>query len=467
MPKPTSRRGGRKDTGFLKKPGEVSPDTIASASARLARGMTTASDLVEASLAAIALHGPRTNAFVTVDAEGARRAGRALDRERANGVDRGPLHGIPISLKDLIDEAGVVTTAGSSVLKDRVAADDATVVRRLRDAGAIIIGRTNLHEFALGTTSDSSAFGPVRHPMDLTRSAGGSSGGSAAAVATGMGLASIGSDTGGSVRIPAAACGLVGLKPSYGDVPLEGVVPLSPSLDHVGPLARTVQDALWLYGVLAGLTPRTIARPDPPDIRLGRLGEYFNGPLDPVVRHSFEGALEVLASAGVRLDDRRVEGTGRITETYPHIVLAEAAWWHAPYLDARADDYTPSVHSRIGLGRRVTAVQYLEAQAFRAVLRAAVDAALDGVDALVLPTLPLVAPPLGAETITLGPDGESVTVRAAMLRHTQPFNMTGHPAVTLPLPSPGLPVGLQLVGRTGMTAVLANVAAACETILSR
>ena len=217
--------------------------TIADAHAQLRSGRTTSVELVEASLLAIERDSARLNAFVRVWPDTARAAAREADAERGRGVDRGPLHGIPISLKDLIDVAGEVTTAGSKVLQDNVADRDATVVTRLRQAGAIFLGKTNLHEFALGTTSEDSAWGPVRHPRDSSRVAGGSSGGSAVAVALGMGLASIGSDTGGSIRIPSAACGVVGLKPSYGDVPTDGVTPLSVSLDHLGPIASSVQDA--------------------------------------------------------------------------------------------------------------------------------------------------------------------------------------------------------------------------------
>ena len=213
--------------------------SIVLAAEQLRRGDIHCADRVESALGAISAHNPSTNAFISVRAEEARLDAKAADRERAAGVDRGPLHGIPISIKDLIDEAGRVTTAASKVLADRVPAIDAPVVARLRHAGAIVIGRTNLHEFSLGTTSEESAFGPVRNPADLTRSAGGSSGGSAVAVACGMGLASIGTDTGGSIRIPAAACGIVGLKPGYNEVPTAGVIPLSPSLDHVGPLTTS------------------------------------------------------------------------------------------------------------------------------------------------------------------------------------------------------------------------------------
>jgi aspartyl-tRNA(Asn)/glutamyl-tRNA(Gln) amidotransferase subunit A len=434
-------------------------DTIVSAAAALRAGRITASDLVERSLAAIANDHERTNAFVTVDAEGAREAARLVDRERARQIDRGPLHGIPISLKDLIDAAGVVTTAGSRVLHDRVAPADATVVARLREAGAILIGRTNLHEFALGTTGEDSAFGAVRHPLDATRIAGGSSGGSAAAVAAGMGLGSIGTDTGGSVRIPAAACGVVGLKPSFGDVPADGVIPLSASLDHVGPLARTVQDASWLFAVLAARPPVPIAVRPMMGLRLGRLTGYFGRPLEAAVNDAVQTALDRLVAHGAELDEVRIDGA-EIAETYTRIVLPEGAHWHAPYLDARADRYSPTVRARFLDGRRVLATEYLAAQDRRVLFRRMIDEALSGRDALVLPTLPLVAPVAGTRTPDVG--GEPLDIRVAMLKHTQLFNLTGHPAISIPVPAAGLPVGLQIVGRIGHTEELLSVAAACE-----
>jgi aspartyl-tRNA(Asn)/glutamyl-tRNA(Gln) amidotransferase subunit A len=421
---------------------------------------------VDASLAAIEAHQARTNAFTRVHAERAREEARGIDRERSEGVDRGPLHGIPMSVKDLMDEAGVVTTAGSTVLDDRLPAEDATVVRRLREAGAIIIGRTNLHQFAFGTTSDDSSFGPVRHPSDSGRSAGGSSGGSAAAVATGMGFASLGTDTGGSVRIPSAACGLVGLKPGAGEVPNDGVIPLSVTLDHVGPLARSVQDAAWICDVLAGRTPDGVVPRRVETLRLVRLTGYFEHPIDPGVRRAYEAALDRLAAGGGRLSERVLPGTADIAPVYGHIALPEAAVWHAPYLDTRADRYSPTVRDRIRQGREVTAVQYLEALASAASLRNAVDSLLEDADALMTPTLPIVAPPLGAVDVIVDPaSGASLPARAAMLKHTQPFNLSGHPAITLPIPADGLPVGLQLVGRRGGTAGLLAIAAACEDLL--
>jgi aspartyl-tRNA(Asn)/glutamyl-tRNA(Gln) amidotransferase subunit A len=441
------------------------PTTIVDAATALRAGGSTSRHLVDASLAAIERDAVATNAFILIDADGARASAASADEELAKGLDRGPLHGIPISVKDLIDVQGTVTTAGSRVLGDRVATTDAPVIERLRRAGAVLIGKTNLHEFALGTTSEDSAFGPVRHPADLRRVAGGSSGGSAVAVARGMGLASVGSDTGGSIRIPAAACGVVGLKPPFGDVPTAGVIPLSASLDHVGPLARSVQDAAWLWAVLAGRPPSRVARVDAGGLRLRRLVGYFDDPIEPAVRLALNRALDALTTAGATIEAWEVPGTDSIVDTYVNVVLAEAAHWHAPLLATRADDYIPRVRARFEMGRAVSAVAYLEAQHTREAHRLAVDAALDGCDALALPTLPIVAPLIGTDALSVDPaEPTEIPVRSAMLKHTQLFNMTGHPAITLPLPVDGLPVGLQLVGRDPVR--LLAVAAACESILA-
>ena len=442
--------------------------TIETAAAEMRAGRVTAEGLVEASLAAIQQHGDRTNAFILVDAAGARSAARIVDDERRRGVDRGPLHGMPISLKDLIDVAGQPTTAASRVRAGHVASGDAPVVRRLRDAGAVLIGKTNLHEFALGTTSEDSSWGPVRNPHDPSRSAGGSSGGSAAAVATGMGLASIGSDTGGSIRIPAAACGVVGLKPSLGEVPTEGVVPLSVTLDHVGPITRSVQDAAWLWAVL---TEHEVVRLEPPTtatLALGQLGGYFTALVAENVRTAVAAAIERLRGAGVSLLTRTIAGTDAIGDTYVSLVLPEAAFWHARDLASRPDDYQPAIRSRLESGQAITAVSYLKARRARLTLTHAVDTALQGCHALVLPTLPIVAPPLGATDATIDVSrDETLPVRSAMLRLTQLFNITGHPAISLPVPAAGLPVGLQLVGRRGATEDLLAIAAACEAVLGQ
>ena len=439
------------------------PASMAEAATALRAGRLSASDLVESSLDAIAKHNDATHAFIRVDTDGARASARQMDAERAAGGDRGPLHGLPISLKDLIDVAGVPTTAASKVFADRVASTDAPITQRLRAAGAVLIGKTNLHEFALGTTSEDSAYGPTLHPMDHVRSAGGSSGGSAVAVATGMGLGSVGTDTGGSIRIPAAACGVVGLKPSKGDIPLTGVVPLSKTFDHAGPITRSVQDAAWLWSVMAGQPVRTVSPPELRGLRIGLLGDYFANPVEVPVADAFERASARLRTAGVRTAWLSFALASQITEAYVNVVLPEGAAYHAPWLDTRESDYSPTVLARFRSGRDVSAVAYLQARQACDEMREVVDELLSSVDALILPALPILAPVSGQQTITIG--GQEVPVRAAMLKHTQLFNMTGHPAITLPVETEGLPVGLQIVGPAGNTARLLDIAAACEATL--
>ena len=441
------------------------PASMAEAAAAMRAGRVSATDLVDLSLTAIASHNADTHAFIRVDGDGARAAARQMDDERAAGGDRGPLHGIPISLKDLIDVAGVPTTAASKVLTDRVAESDAPITQRLRAAGAVLIGKTNLHEFALGTTSEDSAFGPVLHPMDLTRSAGGSSSGSAVAVATGMGLASVGTDTGGSIRIPAAICGVVGLKPSTGEVPLTGVIPLSKTFDHAGPLARSVQDAAWLWSILAGRPIHTVNPVELSGLRLGILGGYFANPVEEQVAAAFNRACDHLRSVGVTTKTLEFDAASRISMTYVNVALPEGAAWHDQWLDTHAADYAPTVHARFMSGRDIPAVAYLRARQECELMRQSVDALLASVDALILPTLPIVAPVSGQANVTI--DGIEVPVRAAMLKHTQLFNMTGHPAISLPVETDGLPVGLQLVGGLNATTRLLDIAAACEKALCR
>jgi aspartyl-tRNA(Asn)/glutamyl-tRNA(Gln) amidotransferase subunit A len=439
------------------------PATMVEAAAALRAGHLTSEDLVTLSQQAIAAHDAGTHAFIRVDLGEALTAARRADVERADGIDPGPLHGMPISLKDLIDVAGQPTTAASRVRAGRVAWADATVVTRLRSAGVIFLGKTNLHEFALGTTSEDSAYGPVLHPADHTRSAGGSSGGSAVAVATGMGLASVGTDTGGSIRIPAAACGIVGLKPSLGDVPTTGVFPLSVTLDHVGPLARSVQDAAWMWSVLADRPIHTVAPAPLAGLRVGVLGGYFADPIDATVAEAFGLACDQLLDAGVTLVPLTFDLAPRITDTYVNLALPEGAHFHAAWLDTRRDDYSPAVHDRLMHGRTIPAVAYLQARQERASMHKAVEALFSTVDALMLPTLPIVAPVSGQPTVTIGQT--DLPVRVAMLKHTQLFNLTGHPAISLPLTTPGLPAGLQLVGPSASTPRLLDIAAACEPVV--
>jgi aspartyl-tRNA(Asn)/glutamyl-tRNA(Gln) amidotransferase subunit A len=400
------------------------------------------------------------NAFITVDADGARAEARQADADIGEGRWRGPLHGIPIAVKDLVDVEGAATTSGSAVPAG-IARRDATVVRRLREAGAIIIGKTNLHEFAFGTTSDETAFGPVRHPRDAGRSAGGSSGGSAAALVTGCCLGAVGTDTGGSIRIPSAACGTVGLKPTANELPCDGVVPLSTTLDHVGPMTRTVGDARLLLHAMQGRRPVPGA-PASGGLAIGVLRKYFCTPLEAGVRTAFEGACEKLRALGHRLDTREIVHAEWTPHVYLHIVLPEASWYHAPLLEAHAQAYSPGVRLRLEMGRYVLAEDYVRAMRLRDTLTAAVDAALDGCDALLLPALAIPAPPLGVASVEV--EGGREPVRAIMLKLTQLFNITGHPAIALPAGDgpDGLPRGVQLVARRGATERLLDIASALE-----
>lgn len=423
----------------------------------------SAAGLVETCLGRIDAEDKKLNAFIRVMADEARRQAAEADRELAAGRDRGPLHGIPIAVKDLIDVEGIPTTAASRVRDGHRADTDATVVVQLRRAGAIVIGKTNLHEFAYGTTSEDSAFGPVRNPHDPSRSPGGSSGGSAVAVAAGMAVAALGTDTGGSIRIPAAACGTVGLKPTYGEVSVDGVVPLSRTLDHVGPFARTVSDAWLLHRVLVGQAEHARLRAAPiGTLRLGVPRTYFCELLDDEVRSEFERALSDLIQAGAHIDEVSIPHAWATPAVYVHIHAAEAAEYHARTLEAAVDRYTPNVRLRLEMGRYILAEDHVRARNACEHLRREVDAALEGRDALILPTLPIPAPPIGVETLPIG--GSEQPVRALMLRCTQLFNLTGHPALSMPCgtTSQGLPCGLQLVGRRFETDALMRMALAVE-----
>lgn len=442
--------------------------TVETAARQLRDRRISAVELVDECLRAIKADDARLNAFICVTEETARQQAAEADRELAAGVDRGPLHGIPLSVKDLFDINGTVTTAASRVREGIVAKQDALVITRLKKAGAVIVGKTNLHEFAFGTTNEDSAFGPAHHPLDESRSPGGSSGGSAVSVTAGMALATLGTDTGGSIRIPSALCGLVGLKPTYGELASDGVVPLSRTLDHVGPLTRTVADAHLMHGVMRGQAARTPLTLRPlRSLRIGVLRPYFCDVLDEDVRRTFDDTLNTLRAAGVTLSDVSIADARLIAPAYLQIVFGDAAAYHAPALEATPERYTHNVRLRLEMARYVLAEDYVRARTCAGLLQNQVDDALNGLDALALPTIPIVAPHIGQASVEFA--GRQEPVRNVMLRLTQLFNLTGHPAVSIPMGTgtAGLPTGLQLVGRHHQTDTLLDVAASVERELTR
>jgi aspartyl-tRNA(Asn)/glutamyl-tRNA(Gln) amidotransferase subunit A len=403
------------------------------------------------------------HAFVDVDAEAALDAARTAEREIAAGSWRGPLHGIPYGVKDLCDARGMCTTGGSRILKPTRATEDSAVVARLRAAGAVLIGKTNLHELAFGPLGTNPHFGDTRNPWDAARHSGGSSGGSAAAVATEMCVFAIGSDTTGSIRIPASFCGVVGLKPTYGSVDGAGCLPLAWSLDHFGPMTRFVEDAALVFreltdrGSAAAQTARTIASP----LSVGVLLDFVEDAAADVAR-CFDEALAALAKLGCVTVDVRLRDASLIGPAAAAIVHVEALAAHGPRIADRTAELAPDVCERFELAALVSAVEYVNAQRVRRLLMEDVAVALHGCDVLVCPTEPIGAPRLDEPAVAgrrgLEPKASVVT------RFTRLFNLTGHPAITVPcgLDEAAMPVGLQFAARHHDEAALFHVAAQFE-----
>ncbi|MEV4397057.1 amidase [Nonomuraea sp. NPDC049607] len=437
-------------------PGPFTGRSVTGLARDLRAGRTTAAELARLALDAAAALGPALGAFVTVDREGALAAARRADQELAAGSDRGPLHGVPVAVKDLIDVAGLPCTMGSRHFAGHVADADAACVTLLRQAGAVIVGKTTTHEFAYGPTGDRSANGPSRNPHDPGRMSGGSSGGSAAAVAAGIVPLALGTDTGGSVRIPAALCGIAGFKPAYDAIPTAGMFPLSRSFDHVGVLAAEPLDCLIAY--------RQLAAGEPPAARggSGAAAAVRVGWIDPTVLSPCDPRVVQVAraAAGAGAGEARLsrELAEELRETYATVQGAEATAVHADRMAAAPGLFDPEVLDRLGAAMDLPAWAYVKALDERPALAAAAQALFDDHDVLALPTVPLVAPPLGERGTEL--DGRAVAVRAALLALTSPWNVLGLPALTVPVGSvDGLPVGLQLVGRPGQEELLFRVAA--------
>ncbi len=427
--------------------------TLAEA-ARLLQGRELSPlELTEACLRRIEALEPRLNSFITVTAEEALAQARRATEELARGERRGPLHGLPVAIKDLLDTAGVRTTAGSRVLAQRVPEEDATAVARLREAGAVVLGKLNLHEFAFGATSVNPHYGPVRNPWDTGRIAGGSSGGSATAVAAGECLATLGTDTGGSIRIPSSLCGITGLKPTYGRVSLWGVIPLAWSLDHVGPMCRTAEDCALVLSVIAGPDgrDRACARVPVPDyaaqldggvkgLRVGLPREHFFEGAQEDVAEAVRRAVEVLAELGAQVREVSLPHVALAPQAVSAIILSEGLAYHLPWLRQRPQDYGPDLRLRLEMASLMPAVAYVQAQRLRAAIVEAWRRLWQEIDLLATPTTVVTAARI---------EEADLSTTLTLLRNTNPFNLSGQPAISLPcgFDRQGLPIGLQLVGR--------------------
>ncbi|MGE5646529.1 MAG: amidase [Acidobacteriota bacterium] len=439
--------------------------TILEAARLLRAGKVSSAELTEESLRRIAALNPKLNAFITVTEESAREAARRADDELAQGRDRGPLHGIPIALKDVFETRGVRTTAGSKLFADHVPDRDAAVVERLMAAGAVLTGKTNMHELAYGVTSTNPHFGAVRNPRDLERIPGGSSGGSGAAVAADMVFAAMGSDTGGSIRIPASYCGVVGLKPTYGLVSTRGVLPLDFSLDHMGPLARSVRDASVVLNAIAGredyLPPADASLAG---VRIGVPENFGQKRVDPAVANAVRSAGGLAEELGARLVPVRLPDMDALNAIGRVILLAEASALFERRLD-NPDNFGADVFALLQQGRLVAATDYVNAQRLRRLKCEEFRSVWREADVLIVPTTPISAPKIGQATVEI--DGEPEDVRLASTRLVRGINVLGLPAISIPCAADtaGLPIGLQIVAREFHEAALLRAAVALEDAL--
>jgi aspartyl-tRNA(Asn)/glutamyl-tRNA(Gln) amidotransferase subunit A len=435
-------------TGTLSRVTELAFAEIAEIAPRLQRKEVSPVELTRACLEQIEALEPSINAFLTVLADSALGEAQRAEQEIAAGNYRGPLHGIPIAHKDVYYTAGIRTTAGSKILGDFVPEEDATAVKQLREAGTVLLGKLNMHEFAAGGTNVNPHYGATHNPWDLERIPGGSSGGSAAALATGMCLGATGSDTAGSIRIPSHCCGTTGIKPTYGRVSTYGVVPLSWSLDNAGPMARSARDCALLLRAMAGFDACDSASVDRSvpnfsegidggvgGLRVGVPASYFNEPLEADVERAWRGAIEVLVQLGAAPVDVAFPNLGPSIDIGAIIVRSECTVVHRDWYAKRPDDYSQALKDRFAQGNSYSAIDYVAAQRIREQIRADFRAAFERADVLILPTMPFTAPRIDEEFPERG------------TRFTYPLNLAGLPSLTVPcgFDSRGLPTSVQIV----------------------
>ena len=432
-------------------------------------------DLIKAHLDRIEATDSKLNSFITLAAEQALLTARDAEREIQSGRYRGPLHGIPIALKDLFYVQGMRNTSGSKMFDDFMPSFDGTIGSRFRQAGAIILGKLNLSQFAFGPTGENADYGDMHNPWDITRISGGSSGGSGTAAASGQAAITMGTDTGGSVRIPSALCGLVGMKATYGLLSRHGLVALSWTLDHPGPMTRTVEDCALALNAIAGHDPLdvTSAKVEVPDyraalngdirgLRIGVPKEYYEAPLDPQVSAAVSEALDNLKKLGADVSEVSWPVYHDSHAIVTTLLYAEAAAGHRKTVLSRGQDYDPAVRMRLETGLFITAAEYIQALRARNVYVSQTEALFDSVDLLVGPMEPTVAFPIGQREVKI--DGRVIDSVPLLTQYTRPFNITGYPAVTVPcgFSLDGLPMGLQMAGRPFEETTVLNAAYAYQ-----
>jgi aspartyl-tRNA(Asn)/glutamyl-tRNA(Gln) amidotransferase subunit A len=432
-------------------------------------------EATQSCLARIAQWQPRLNAFMAIEAEAALAAADAADAKLSKGHVSGALHGVPLAHKDMYYDAGKVVTCGSKIRRDFVATVTSTALQRLKDAGAIRLGSLQMAEFAYGPTGHNSHYGPVHNPWGIDHITGGSSSGSGSAVAARLTFAALGSDTGGSIRMPAHFCGVTGLKTTYGRISRAGAMPLSQSLDTVGPLARTAEDCALLLGLMAGADPEdpTAIAGAVPDymaatrdqlkgLRIGVPTAFYVDDLDPEVARILDETLAALKSEGAQIVQVELPDQRQLTAACQLVLATEAAAFHKRWLIERPQDYGPQALMRLQNGLAIPGVSYLEAMRWRGPALAAHLAAVAGVDAVIAPVAPVAAPTIAESDVGNSPDAEAVIQR--LTRFTRPINYLGLPSLSIPsgFTRAGLPVGMQVIGRSFDEAMLLRIGAAFQ-----